>query len=384
MSRRFRFTTCLTLTCLAFAAQADGAIIRLRRTAEVDSSLIRLGDIAEVYSNSDETDAELSELMIAPAPLAGTQIHLLAREIQAKLADRGQAVGALDFEGSSVVLVSRKPELSKSPAPKIILPGPNNRPVQQKPAEPLHRSVRLASISNISPRDFSTAQSIVEEAVQDYLDQMAPGWGNPRIQAQLSTGDAPQVLKMRGRPQILSGQQLDDQHFLLTLSIPEAGAKISHLNVKVRIIRRPKVFAPSRMIARGEIIRPEDLTEIETDDAGNGVADAGLLIGMEAAQPLRTGTPVRLAHVRPPLLIRNRETVQVISECGNVRVRQFFTARQDGRRGETILLEALDGKRTIPATVTGRQQALISNADSSSPPAGSESAAGVQLTVLNQ
>lgn len=385
MSRRFRYAACLLLASLAITSTSDGAIIRLRRTAEIDSSLIRLGDIAEVYSDSAATDAELSELMIGPAPLAGTRIRLAASEIQSQLARRGVAAGELDIEGSAVVLVSRKPKPRSAPAPKVIHPGPATRPASPEPQTSPRPLKRRALISDLSAHDFHLAQTVVRNLVQQHLDRAAPDWGTPKIQSLLTTADAPQILKARkGNLQILTGQQLDEEHFLLTLAVPETEANVEQINVKVRIIRRPKVFAPVRPVAKGEVLREEDLIAVETDDVRNGIADPQELVGMEAAQSLRRGTAIRPTQVKSPLLVRRRETVQVISQSGQVRVRQFFVAKQDGRRGETILLEDLDGGRTIPATVTGRLEAQVVGTGTISSKGNPEQGAGLQLTVLNQ
>ncbi len=341
----------------------DAAIIRLLRTAEVDSSLVRLGDVAEVYAESAEAESALKETPLQPAPLAGTRTRLNASEIQSLLTQRGVATGRLEIEGSAVVLVSRKPEPRPSATPKVIHPAPDSKPVNAEPRTPAPATEyprRRTLISDISAQDFNLAQEVVENLVRQHLSQAAPDWGTPKIEPLLTTAAAPQILKARqGNLRILNGQVLDEEHFLLTLAVPESSEKTDSVNVKVRIIRRPRVFAPVRTVARGEVLSRSDLVEIETDDARNGIEDPNEIVGKEAVQSLQAGTAVRATQLKEPLLIRRRETVQVISKSGSVRVRQFFVAKQDGRLGETILLEDLDGERTIPAIVTARLQAEI-------------------------
>lgn len=382
MDGRLPLPALLSAAILLVPLQVDAAIVRLRRTVEVDSALIRLGDIAEVYAESESADETLRQVAIRPAPLAGTRIHLSAGEIREQLAARGVATGTLDFEGSATVLVTRRRQAPKPAEPKVIHAPPREAVRKESQPKPTRRR---PVIPELAARDFNLAQQIVENVVQRHLDQAAPDWGKPRIQPLLTTADAPRLLKARsGSITIVQGQPLDEEHYLLTLAVPESDLRSDHVKVRVRILRRPKVFAPVRSVAKGEVLNRDDLVQIETDDEANGIADAQLIVGMEAVQPLHRGVPVRSSQLKPPLLVRRRETVEVIARSGLVRVRQFFVAKQDGRRGETILLEDLDGERTIPATVTGRLQAEVAGGTSGTPAQPSEPSAGVQITVVDQ
>ncbi len=387
MNRYLIPTTVLLLASLTAALPCNAAIIRLRRTAEVDSSLIRLGDIAEVYAESAEADARLEDIAIQPAPLAGTRVRLTVSKIQSQLSLRGVAAGTLEIEGSSVVLVTRKPQPRQAPEPKPVHPGPAPR-TETPRAETTKAEIRPVSrrslVSDLSASDFQLAQDVVENLVQQYLDRAAPAWGTPRIAPLLTTADAPRILKGRhGNVQILSGQMLDEEHFLLTLAVPETQTQVDLVNVKVRIIKRPKIYVPVRTVSKGEVLQKQDLAEVETDDARNGITDPAEVVGKEAVQPLRTGKAIRASQLKEPVMIKRRETVQVVARIGVARVSQFFVAKQEGRLGETILFEDLDGTRTISATVTGRLKAEISTAEPAAPKHESEPPTGLHLAVRN-
>ena len=388
MNRRSSTFTILLLACLATSLPCDAAIIRLRRTAEVDAALIRLGDIAEVYSESSEEDARLKSIAIQPAPLAGTRLRLSVSEIQSQLSLRGVAAGELEVEGSAVVLVSRKPEPQTAPAPKVVHPGPASLEGSSSVSdsdETARQIKRRTLISDVSAEDFKIARQVVENAVQQYLDRAAPGWGHPQIHPLLTTAVAPRVLNAcEGNVRILSGQMLDEEHFLLTLAVPESQTQIDRVDVKVRIIRRPKIYVPVRTVSKGEVLQEGDLAQIETDDARNGITDPTEIVGKEVVQPLKTGKAIRSGQLKEPLLIKRRETVQVVSTSGAVRVRQFFVAKEDGRAGDTIVLEGLDGKETVSATVTGRLQAEIGSKQAVTQDEKPDQIAGLQLKVLKQ
>ena len=389
MNRQFPFIVTLMLAGLVVALPCDAAIIRLRRTAEVDSSLIRLGDIAEVYAESAEADAKLKGTSLQPAPLAGTSIRLTVSEIQSQLSMRGVAAGTLEMEGSSVVLVSRKRKPLSPAKPKVIHPGPSTRP-QPSTAEtpkPVRKTVSRRPLpSELSASDFRLAQDVVENLVQHYLDQAAPHWGTPKITPLLATSDAPRILKGRhGNLQILNGRMIDDEHFLLTLAVPETPTKVDQVGVKVRIMRRPRIYVPVRTVSKGEVLQKQDLAQIETDDARNGITDPAEIVGRQAVQPLRSGKAIRANQLKQPVLIKRGETVQVISRSGFVRVRAFFIANRDGRLGETIPLEALDGKERLLATVTGRLKVQIGDGNTQVEPdePTSEQPPGLQVTYQN-
>ncbi len=367
MNRQLSFIATFLLASLAASLPCDAAIIRLRRTAEVDSSLIRLGDIAEVYADSAEADAKLKGTPLQPAPLAGTTIRLTVSELQSQLSMRGVATGDLVVEGSSVVLVTRKRKSRPTAKPKMIHPGPATRP-QTSSAEtpkPARKPVNRRPLpSDLSANDFRLAQDVVENLVRQYLDRAVPAWGTPKIAPLLTPADAPKILKgQHGSLQILSGQMLDEEHFLLTVAVPETPTKVGQVKVKVRIIRRPRIYVPIRTVSKGEVLQKRDLAQIETDDARNGITDLTEIVGKQAAQSLSTGKAIRTAHLKQPLMIKRGETVQVVSKSGSIRVRTFFIAKRDGRLGETIPLEQLDGKETLVATVTGRLKVEIGASD---------------------
>ena len=334
MNRRISSLAIILLAGLATSQSCDAAIIRLRRTAEVDSSLVRLGDIAEVYSESSEEDARLKGIPIQPAPLAGTRLRLNVSDIQSQLSLRGVAAGEIEIEGSAVVLVSRKRQPQTAPEPKIIHPGPALRNDAAPPATPnatTRQIKRRALISEVSAEDFKIARQVVENAVQQYLDRAAPGWGHPKIHPLLTTAVAPRVLNARaGNVRILSGQMLDEEHFLLTLAVPETQTKVDHVDVKVRIIRRPKIYVPVRTVSKGEVLQNGDLAQIETDDARNGITDPTEIVGKQATQSLHAGKAIRAAQIKPPVMVKRGETVQVVSRSGAVRVRTFLIAKRDG------------------------------------------------------
>jgi flagella basal body P-ring formation protein FlgA len=387
MNRRLSLLAIILLAGLTTSLPCDAAIIRLRRTAEVDAALIRLGDLAEVYSESAEEDARLKGIAIKPAPLAGTRLRLSVSEIQSQLSLRGVAAGELEVEGSAVVLVTRKPKPRLAPEPKVIHPGPASKkdspPV--KPIATTRQIKRRTLISDVSAEDFKLARQVVENAVQQYLDRSAPGWGHPQSHPLLTTAVAPRILNASaGNVRILSGQMLDEEHFLLTLAVPETQTKVDHVDVKVRIIRRPKIYVPVRTVSKGEVLQENDLAQVETDDARNGITDPAEVVGKEVVQPLTTGKAIRSGQLKEPLLIKRRETVQVVSRSGSIRVRQFFVAKEDGHLGDTIVLEELDGKETISATVTGHLKAEIGGTTAVSPEQNSDRVAAVNLTVLRQ
>jgi len=390
------------LTLSADAAQA--AIVRLHRSVTVDKGLIRLGDVAQVHADDETLSQAIRNVMLGPAPIPGNRRRFNLEEIQARLRAGRVSVGTIEFRGNSLVVVTRPQRSGSSESPGSGQNG-TNKDAEPEAVKPLYRTqlasqseskVRtIASLRDVSTADIRLADTIVHDLVRAYLKKWAPDWGNPFIRPLLSTDVVPTILAARnGNLEILSGKLLNEDHFLLTIAVPDsalpeapessfvarAGADDgrTHIRIRVRVTRRPKVLAARRSIARGQLIRQADLKWIEADDERNGATDPEELVGMEARQLLRAGDPIRVESVKPAMLIERGRLVKVTSAVGSVRVTGTYKARKSGAKNELIELETLDGERRLLARVTGVGRAELLNEGVSS--GSSESGVGITYT----
>tara|TARA_R110002072_G_scaffold302999_1_gene491018 strand:+ start:46621 stop:47838 length:1218 start_codon:yes stop_codon:yes gene_type:complete len=385
----------------AIASTAHATIVRLHSSATVDTALIHLGDVADVFADDDQAAAELSRITLDTSPIPGNSTRLKLDEIRSRLLKFHVEVGALEFQGSSIVLVTRRGQLPASASPWS--PTKLARATPRTPAPLPFRKTELASYSTRSPRkvfdprdiptaDIRLAETVIHDLVKNYLSEWAPDWGTPIIHPLLATPDVPTILSARaGNLKIVSGKPLTDDLFALTVAVPtgefttsaitsendDAASTVKSVLVRVRVTRRPKVLAARRIIAQGQVIQETDLEWREVDDIRNGASDPETIVGMEARNNIRQGDLVKSSSVKPPTLIQRDELVKVTVQSGTIRLTRTLKARRSGILNDIIELVSLDrsSKETLLVRVTGKGTAEPLNTNSR------DDAPAIRLTV---
>lgn len=391
----------------AIASTAHATIVRLHSSVTVDKALIHLGDVADIFADDDQAAAELSRITLDTSPIPGNSTRLKLDEIRSRLLKFRIEVGALEFQGSSIVVVTRRGQLpaSASPWSPTKLAGASS----QVPAPQPFRRTELASYSTPSPRkvfdprdipiaDIRLAETVIHDLVKDYLSEWAPDWGEPIIHPLLATHDVPTILSARaGNLKIVSGRPLTDDFFSLTVAVPtgefttpanssdpaigsendDETSAVKSVQVRVRVTRRPKVLAARRIIAQGQVIRETDLEWREVDDIRNGTSDPATIVGMEARINIRQGDLLKSTSVKPPTLINRDELVKVTVQSGTIRLTRTLKARRAGILNDIIELVSLDrsNKETLLVRVTGKGTAEPLNTNSK------DDAPAIRLTV---
>jgi flagella basal body P-ring formation protein FlgA len=398
--------TCMLVVGLsAAAATADGAIIRLHSSATVDKPLIHLGDIADIYDDDEQAAARLQAITLSTSPIPGNSTRLKLDQIRSRLHKFDVAVGALEFQGSSIVLVTRRGQLpvTVGAGPRTTLATDQPRDLKSRPfsrtglAERPTATVRtISSLHNITTADIRLVEAVVHDLVRDYLAEWAPDWGTPIIRPMLVISTVPPILSARsGNLKIVSGKVLDEGIFLLNILVPtgeppaartasgsdgtSTASATTTVQVRVRVTRRPKVLAARRVIAQGQVIREADLEWKEVDSLRNGASDPATVVGMEARRTIRQGDFIQVNTVKPPTLIQRDELVKVAVRFGSVRVTRDFKARRSGILNDIIELIPVNksDRTTLLARVTGTGQAEPLNRDSDADEAESQ----IRLTV---
>lgn len=386
------------------AATADGAIIRLHSSATIDKPLIHLGDVADIYDDDEQAATRLKAITLSTSPIPGNSTWLKLDQIRSRLHKFGVAVGALEFQGSSIVLVTRRGQLPipVSAAPRTTLATDQPRDLKSRPfsrtelAERPTATIRtISSLRSISTADIRLAETVIHDLVRDYLSEWASDWGTPIIHPLLAVPTVPKILSARsGNLAIVSGKPISEDIFQLTVAIPTGSASkgesaasgvsskkaaIETIQIRVRVTRRPKVLAARRNIAQGQVIRKADLEWQEVDSLRNGASDPATVVGMEARRTIRQGDFLQASSVKPPTLIQRDELVKVAVRFGSVRVTRNFRARRAGILNDIIELIPLDKSDRTPllARVTGTGQAEPLDRDSDT----DEAEPRLQLTV---
>jgi flagella basal body P-ring formation protein FlgA len=121
--------------------------------------------------------------------------------------------------------------------------------------------------------------------------------------------------------------------------------------------------APVRDMIRGDIIRAVDVSLM--DQPQNTVLPHQTLrlvedvVEMEVVRDLKAGQPLEPGMVRRPILVRQNETITVVSRAAGVEARTTAKATQHGAHGDLIVVQSLHSREKYAARVTGPKQAEV-------------------------
>lgn len=108
----------------------------------------------------------------------------------------------------------------------------------------------------------------------------------------------------------------------------------------------------------GQVLRPEllKLEPMAADKINRShLIDSRGLEGQEVLRPIRAGDPVRMADLRPALLVKRGEAVNLsLGSPDSFQVTVRLEAMQDGRLGEQIKMRNPESGRTLTGVVTGK------------------------------
>ena len=126
-----------------------------------------------------------------------------------------------------------------------------------------------------------------------------------------------------------------------------------------------QVMPESRMVlvavsnlAPGQPLQPEmfKLEKMDADKVNNSyLLESTSLTGLELLRSLRAGEPVRNVDVRPAIMVKKGELVQLtVGRPGEFQISARLEAMQDGRLGEQIKLRNAESGRILSGFVTGK------------------------------
>lgn len=121
-------------------------------------------------------------------------------------------------------------------------------------------------------------------------------------------------------------------------------------------IETATVIVPTRDLARGSIIGPNDVTPVRrprSELQADTTMEEAAAIGRELRRAMRPGQPLRASDLAEPQLVRRGSMVVMIHAVGNLMLTARGKALRDGVRGETVPVTNLQSKRTLQALVTG-------------------------------
>jgi flagella basal body P-ring formation protein FlgA len=199
-------------------------------------------------------------------------------------------------------------------------------------------------------------------------------------QAQLAAGAL--------RPLLPDGLEVKSMHCVRPLRLPVGDIRITaampntttpagRVNVTLRyhVGRWPEETRFAAVMVDGEIAVAVASQQLDAGSLASGavrwqqriastlpsdaVTSPAQLAGMKLSRALRSGTIIRRSHLTPIPLVRRGAAVTVTTVLQGLRVSTRGVARQDGRRGETILVQGRDAKRIIKARVVSTRLVVV-------------------------
>lgn len=318
------------LLVLAGCGQAAAVEVRLRTKTACPAGVVRLQDLAELQGDPQAT-AALGQTELLPAPLAGQERRLTARELCDLLELRGVDTSALHMTGASQV---------------AIVCGEADERLRGKTRKP-----------GALPRRH--LESIVASAVKKHLEQVADPESFGEISPQLSEAALQQLSAVAG-PLAASGGQAPwtgTQQF----TISTAGGEIQ-ATVVVDVCPAPRVLVLRRPLNRGAVLGPADVelapqhASARLDDAFENLDD---VLGKELLQGGVAGQVLRRTVLRAPLLVKQGQPVTVYSRAGGIQIRTVGVAKEDGSLGELVAIESPESKQRYFARVAALQEVEV-------------------------
>lgn len=147
----------------------------------------------------------------------------------------------------------------------------------------------------------------------------------------------------------------------VAVTVYDGESIVASQTVRVNVLLKREVLVATRPVSRGvrlddTIVRAETRWVPPTVDP----APADEAIGSLLVDPRVEGQIVERRNLEPPLMVRRGDIVKIHSVAGTVVIELDARARSDGREGDVIEFEPMDGtRRRINARVSGPGQAVV-------------------------
>jgi flagella basal body P-ring formation protein FlgA len=309
---------------------AEAAEIRFKPQCQPSGTQVLLGDLAEIIGADEKTAQALAALDLMPAPPPGTQRFVTARQVGDLLRVRGVNLAPHRFSGASQITVggALPPKVRKRDAPQ--------------------------------PSRFATqrARARVREAIVEHLCHAASDQEPWQVDVALDPTQVASLADPRGTLRAEGGSPpwVGRQIFL----IRDASSDSDAIQVAADVSLPPYAVVTVRSLPMGATVRSSDV-QLVRDQGASGNRPSGRqvlqsleqVVGLETVRALPAGQVVDQASVRQPLLVRRRDVVTVYARTAGISVRTTARAREDGSRGELVMVESLTDRRRYLTRVTG-------------------------------
>lgn len=148
------------------------------------------------------------------------------------------------------------------------------------------------------------------------------------------------------------------------LTMPgSAATRLKPVRVSGQLVETAEVVVPLRTIARGETLRPSDVTiERRPRDAqfNDVLGEIKAAIGKVAKRTLVAGSVLRSGDVQREEVVGRGDIVTIVYEARGIAISLRGRANEAGAIGDSIAITNIQSKRVLQGTVTGPGRVNVS------------------------
>lgn len=330
------------ITALTPAVTSHAAEIVLRDAAIPAGNIVRLGDVADVRAIDSARAERLASLPLMPTPAPATQQFIRRRQIEEMLISHGEELSAHRFGGASQV------RLGKTRAP-----GTTAR-----------RSARRTFPTKLTSGTIRRARETVNDAIIDQLRVYASA-NEPWEVAFELTDSQLRRLAASDSPATVSGGRppwTGQQRFILRFTTPDGPVQTP---VVADVTLPPTVAVATQTIPRGTILRAADVEMRRVsmkqlrDRTSQRISRLEEIVGLETTRPIRAGQVLSRPMMRQPIVVRRGDSVTVFARAAGIQVRTVGQARENGGRGDLVVVETIEDRQRFTARVVGLREVEV-------------------------
>lgn len=360
--------------CFACVA-THGADIVLREEVAAPGSIVRLGDVARIVADSELEQRRLSAMPLMPSPPPGQERRLRLQSVRDLMQAQGEDLSRHRFVGAAVVriadvgLTRQTAEGIADTISNALAPTPETTPRQSTGFRTNDRQV--SSLQSVWSRPLGTrGRRAIEQGIEEAVDRWLESQG--RVADILERGEitiADEAFnKLREiepdefRVRLLTSEgtiSAGEHRFGVT---PPRGGYLNEPEVVVELVERQYAVVALQQLRRGDLLTASRVA-LRALPRGERVEGAYVIVddvlGLEASRSIREGAALTRDTCIGPLLVRRGDTVTVVSGGGGVSVRISAVAKEDGREGDLVSLEAFDRSEQLEARVVGRGRLAV-------------------------
>ena len=391
--KNFCFPTLSLLTLLLVVVGADSTLaidIVLREKVTPVKSVVILGDIADI---DGVNYADLQRLKLTPlwlAPPVGETRYVTPRQVFDVLVSRGYPATELNVTGAEKLAIGWSDKSAAADttanasqaAPRTgTQPQIGFRAVSSAPVGPTRAERRqMAQVTAMKVEELK--QEVLAAAVE-YIETQTGLFGLVDVELELPSRYVDLLMLRSGGISFEGGRNpwfgrqtlsliFDTTNGPMKLSLPIAAYDMT----PVAVVKRP--------IARGQLITAADVAiEPPAHDARMASGQTRIYqlddaLGKEANRAYGLGDLLTIESCLQPKMIERNALVEMIASGGGIVVRRQAKALTDGRLGDVMEVELLDGSRDrlVGRVVGANKLATVGSSLSSPSPVPGQAAAG--------